>query len=71
MKLTRYIYSGPRSAASLRVGSEQFEAPLIPGQPCELPADHEYTQTLIAMKYLTPEPSKKAAGVTGKDGGKA
>jgi len=58
MNLTRYIYSGPQSAASLRVGDkrELFEAQLYPGKPVELPADHEYTQVLIALKHLKPAP---------------
>lgn len=58
MKLTRYIYSGPQSATSLRVGEkrELLEAQLLPGKPVELPADHEYTQVLIALKHLVPAP---------------
>lgn len=58
MNLTRYIYSGPQSAASLRVGEkrELFEAQLLPGKPVELPPDHEYTQVLIALKHLAPAP---------------
>lgn len=71
MKLTRYIYQGPRSSAPLRVEGKVIDVPLIPGQPCELPADHDYTKTLIAMKYLTPAPSRKAADEAVQDGGKA
>lgn len=58
MKLTRYRYTGPQSAASLRVGSERklLDVQLLPGQPVELPADHEYTQVLLELKHLVLDP---------------
>lgn len=63
MKTTRYIYSGPLSATSLRVGVEVLDARLIPGEAVELPEEHEYTKTLLALKYLAPAPAaaKKTA----------
>jgi hypothetical protein len=58
MKLARYIYTGPQSAASLRVGEtrELLEVQLSPGKPVELPAEHEYTQVLVALKHLKLAP---------------
>lgn len=67
MKLTRYTYTGPQSAASLRVGEtrELLEVQLHPGNPVELPADHEYTLVLLELKHLVPLPSAaKSAGKT-------
>jgi hypothetical protein len=59
MTRTRYIYTGPPSAASLRVGEarELLEVQLLPGKPVELPADHEYTRVLLELKHLVPAPS--------------
>ena len=56
MKLTRYLYKGPQSGAQLRVGAkaELLEVQLHPGKPVELPADHEYTLVLLALKHLEP-----------------
>ncbi|WPN60419.1 hypothetical protein [Pseudomonas sp. P9_31] len=67
MKLTGYTYTGPRSAASLRVGEphELLEVQLLPGKPVELPADHEYTLVLLELKHLVLLPSTaKSAGKT-------
>ncbi|CAH0143570.1 hypothetical protein [Pseudomonas brassicacearum] len=56
MKLTTYRYAGPPSCASLRVGKtgERLEVLLHPGQPVSMPADHEYTRVLLALKHLHP-----------------
>ncbi|MDD0973808.1 hypothetical protein [Pseudomonas fontis] len=56
MTLTRYRYTGPQSAASLRVGPDRklLDVQLLPGQPVDLPADHEYTQVLLELRHLTP-----------------
>ncbi|MDD1016837.1 hypothetical protein [Pseudomonas rubra] len=58
MKLTRYRYTGPQSAASLRVGAKEelLDVQLLPGLPVDLPADHEYTQILLELKHLVLEP---------------
>ncbi|SDA63411.1 hypothetical protein SAMN03159443_01906 [Pseudomonas sp. NFACC15-1] len=58
MKLTTYRYAGPPSCASLRVGKtgERLEVLLHPGQPVSMPADHEYTRVLLALKHLHPQP---------------
>lgn len=65
MKLTKYIYSGPRSSASLRVGKDLLEVQLNPGKPVELPAEHEYTQVLLQLKHLEPVPADKAVADKG------
>lgn len=70
MTLTRYRYSGPRSACALRTADGLLEAELIPGRSVELPADHEYTQVLLCLKQLTPEVAA-AKAVAKKEGGKA
>lgn len=53
----KYLYSGPVSAVTLADGTEVM---LYPGKIVELPADHEYTATLLALSHLTPvaEPPK-------------
>lgn len=58
MNLTRYLYTGPQSAVSLRVGdtAEPLDVQLLPDKPVELPADHEYTVVLLALKHLAPLP---------------
>lgn len=73
MTLTRYTYKGPPSAASLRVGekAELLDVRLQPGKPCELPAEHEYTQVLLALGHLEPAPTDVATGSVAKKGGKA
>lgn len=59
MKLTNYIYHGPHSSATLRVGDEELDISLFPDCPVSLPADHDYTQMLLAQKRLTlPSPSQ-------------
>lgn len=67
MKLTRYIYNGPQSAATLRVNDtrELLDVQLLPGKPVELPADHEYTLVLLELKHLVlAAPDAKPAGKT-------
>jgi len=53
-QMTPYVYSGPVSSVSLRVGARIVDVQLHPGKPVGLPADHPYTQALIAQKRLTP-----------------
>jgi hypothetical protein len=73
MNLTRYRYTGPQSAASLHVGdtAEPLDVQLLPGKPVELPADHEYTLVLLALKHLAPlppnaKPANKSAAASQK-----
>ncbi|WP_230623439.1 MULTISPECIES: hypothetical protein [Chromobacterium] len=67
VRLGQYLYSGPVSGVTLADGQEIM---LFPGKEVELPAEHEYTQTLLALQYLAPaqEPAKaKAARITSDD----
>jgi hypothetical protein len=72
MKLTTYRYAGPPSCASLRVGKtgEHLEVLLHPGRPVSMPADHEYTRVLLALKHLQPlhanHPNPLPAGLSAK-----
>jgi len=64
MELSRYLYNGPPSAATLRVGEsrELLDVQMSPGTPVELPPEHEYTLVLLELKHLEPLPleSKRA-----------
>ena len=76
--LTRYIYTGPQSAASLRVGDsrELLEVQLHTGANVGLPADHEYTKVLLELKHLQALPveakaSSKSVAETAPKGAKS
>ncbi|TBN35515.1 hypothetical protein [Pseudomonas sp. BGI-2] len=68
MELTRYLYNGPPSAATLRVGEsrELLDVQLSPGMPAELPPEHEYTLVLLELQHLEllPAETKRAAKTT-------
>lgn len=68
MELTRYLYKGPKSAATLRVGEsrELLDVHLSPGMPAELPPEHEYTRVLLELQHLEllPGATKRAAKAT-------
>ena len=68
MKLTRYLYSGPQSAVSLRVvegkSTEVLDVQLMPGKVVSLPAEHDYTRTLLALKHLKVQPVASAPTAT-------
>ena len=49
--MTPYTYSGPLSGVTLAGGQEVV---LIPGATVFLPADNDYTRTLIARMHLAP-----------------
>jgi hypothetical protein len=69
MTLTRYRYNGPPSGVSLRLAqhAETLDRQLHPGEPVELPADHDYTRVLLALNHLQPLPNHtKTAGKTPK-----
>ena len=73
MKLTRYLYSGPQSAASLRVvegkSAEVLDVQLMPGKVVSLPAEHDYTRTLLALKHLEVQPAASTPKKTTDDKG--
>lgn len=65
MTLTCYRYTGPQSAATLRVGDTgELDVQLLPGKPVELPAHHDYTLVLLALKHLTPLPPNTQRAAT-------
>ena len=50
----KYRYSGPTSGVTLQKGEEAQEVMLHTGAEVELPEEHEYTKTLLALGHLTP-----------------
>lgn len=55
----KYRYNGPTSGVTLADGSEVL---LFPQRAVELPSEHEYVKTLIALGFLQPlEDSASAA----------
>lgn len=58
----KYRYSGPTSGVTLQAGEEVKEVMLHAGAEVELPEEHEYTKTLLALQHLTPvmEPAKQS-----------
>lgn len=59
MKFIPYVYHGPQSSVTVRFtgpdsAEQEKDIMLYPGLSVELPSEHEYTQTLIAQKLLTP-----------------
>lgn len=50
----KYRYSGPTSGVTLQKGEEAQEVMLHTGAEIELPEEHEYTKTLLALGHLTP-----------------
>ncbi|AHI67082.1 hypothetical protein [Burkholderia thailandensis] len=63
----KYLYSGPISGVSLQDGTQIREVMLHPGAAVELPEQHEYTKTLLALGHLRPvaphddEPARERA----------
>lgn len=60
MTLTPYHYDGPLSAVTLYVGPDRQSLGVLlhPGATVRLPADHEYTLVLLALKHLQPLPTQ-------------
>lgn len=58
MKLSTYTYSGPRSAVSLHIEGQVLDVALIPGGTAQLPPEHDYTRSLLALGHIHPEPSR-------------
>lgn len=57
--MSRYIYTGPNSAVTLKVsdgkgGVKDHDVLLWNGQEVDLPADHEAVASLVAQGYLKP-----------------
>lgn len=61
----KYRYSGPTSGVTLQKGEEAQEVMLHTGTEVELPEEHEYTKTLLALGHLTPvKPATKTSART-------
>ena len=56
----KYRYSGPTSGVTLKKGEEAQEVMLHTGAEVDLPEEHEYTKTLLALAALTPVSVKQA-----------
>ena len=56
----KYRYSGPTSGVTLQKGEEAQEVMLHTGAEVELPEEHEYTKTLLALGHLTPVSTRQA-----------
>jgi hypothetical protein len=80
--MTTFTYQGPvDSGVTLVVDGKATDVLLFRGRPVELPEDHEYVKTLLALGHLVPaQPVAEATGVStntastdmasGKKGGK-
>lgn len=52
----KFKYQGPTdSSVTLKVDGKDVDVVLFRGSTVELPDDHEYVKTLIALGYLVPE----------------
>lgn len=51
--MATFIYSGPPSGATLQLGVETQEVLFWPGGEVELPVDHPYVKTMMALGHLT------------------
>lgn len=58
---TQYRYHGPLSSASIQVDGQTIDVLLNPKRLVSLPADHAFTQTLVAQKRLVAMPVGVAA----------
>lgn len=60
----KYRYSGPTSGVTLHSGADDTDARevmLHTGAEVELPQEHEYTRTLLALGHLTPAAPRAGA----------
>lgn len=68
----KYRYSGPTSGVTLKKGADDASAQelmLHTGAEVELPEEHEYTRTLLALGHLTPvapQPKTKKGEADGR-----
>lgn len=72
----KFKYQGPTdSSVTLKVDGQDVDVVLFRGSTVELPDEHEYVKTLIALGYLAPEGDVPAvaqpeASTTAKKGAK-
>lgn len=50
----KYLYRGPSSGVTLQRGTGKQEIVLNSNTEVELPEEHAYTQTLLALNHLIP-----------------
>jgi len=71
MRTNHDRYSGPVSGAAINHNGKVLDVRLHPNKTVQLPAEHEYTQTLVGLKYLTlvaaSEPPPTAANESPTD----
>jgi len=53
MSLQTYRYRGPVSGATITHNGKDLDVRLHPGKTVQLPPNHEYTQTLVGLGFLT------------------
>ena len=56
----KFKYTGPFSGVTLVIDGTEQEVMLHPGKEVDLPENHEYTKTLVALKHLHKVPTSKA-----------
>ena len=56
-----YRYHGPISGVTLRVGDTEYEIMLFPESDVEMPEQHEYTQTPLALGLLSAQATNQDA----------
>lgn len=57
----KFFYSGPFTGVTLQVGDKTQEVMLHTNTHVDLPADNEYTKTLLALGHLKPAAADAAA----------
>lgn len=56
----KYLYKGPPSGVTLQDGEDKREVLLHTGREVDLPEDHAYTKTLVALQHLISVPQSKS-----------
>lgn len=74
--MSRFIYSGPNSAATLKVSGKdgattELNVMLWRGREVELPENHDYVKVLVAKGHLAPVAAAPAASTPTPDSGDA
>lgn len=68
--MAKYLYSGPLSGVSLaplKEGDKSKDVRLVPGAVVELPEEHPYVKTLVALGHLAKPPAKEPAPAPTKE----
>lgn len=63
--MTMFKYQGPvDSSVTLKIDGKDHDVVFFREQSVDLPADHEYVKTLVALNHLVPVDGADAAGNT-------